>query len=484
MVSAVLAVLMLSAVLSTASPAGATLLLPPGDFDLECPADSSHPFTDVSPSDFSALHAGCLFQLGLLNGTSATTMSPNDVLTREQAAALIARLWRAAGNDCPDAQHPFVDVVETSFADADISCIFALGITTGTSDTTFSPADEVTRAQMASFLIRLWRALGGACDLTDGPFDDVAPALFAHDDIDCLFNLAITTGTSATTFSPSNAVTRAQMVTFIGRMINRAAVDLIDAESLRLMSFNVRFDNPSDEPNWGQRLNPILNMLAATSPDIIGTQEALDHQVDDLATGLPGYAWIGVGRDDGVDAGEYAAIFYRSDTFAVVDSGTFWLSDTPGTPSVGWDAALERIVTWAEFSRIGSDETFFVLNTHFDHEGQTARVNSATQIQQWIEANTDDKPTFVLGDLNVLPNDPVMGDLLSDLGDSRTRAIQTDNVGSFNAFLDPTGIWSIDYILFSEGTPSRFETIDDNYGVSYISDHFPIIADISCAACG
>ncbi|MDW3217518.1 MAG: S-layer homology domain-containing protein [Acidimicrobiales bacterium] len=466
-------------------PAGATVSPASGrGFPLACPANDDHPFTDVGPADYSNDAVACLHQLGLLNGTSPTTVSPDAVADREQAAALLARLWRAAGNSCIDVVNPFTDLSAQSFAYADVLCIYGAGLTTGTTPTTYDPAGILTRAQAAAFVARLWRALGGECSTAAAPFTDVPADLFARLDIDCLYALGITTGTSATTYGPNDPIPRAQLLTFLGRLIVAAADELGEIEDLDLMSFNIRYDNPDDDPDWSTRLPAILDMLDERQPDVMGIQEGLHHQVLDLAAGLPDYAWIGVGRDDGVTAGEFAAIFYRIDEFAVVDSGTFWLSETPDVVSRGWDAALERIATWAQLRRIGSAETFFVFNTHFDHVGTTARVESAALIAEKVGEIADGKPAFIMGDLNVLPADAALDPIREIMDDSQSTATVTDDVGSFNAFLAPGGLWNIDYIFYDTGTATVHDTVDDDYGVSFISDHFPVTATMKCEPCG
>ena len=182
-----------------------------------CPNNST-PFTDVSSTSFAAADIRCIYGLGITTGTTPTTYSPNDNVTREQMAAFLARLWRAAGGGCPSTPTPFNDVSATSFAALDVRCIYALGITTGTSATTYSPADNVTREQMASFLARVWRGAGGTCSTAATPFTDVSPSSFAAADIRCIFALGITTGTTTSTYSPSDNVTHEQMAAFLGRL--------------------------------------------------------------------------------------------------------------------------------------------------------------------------------------------------------------------------------------------------------------------------
>ncbi len=186
-----------------------------------CPSTPA-PFTDVPDSSFARTDIDCIWGLGITTGTSATTYSPANPVTREQMASFLARTWRSLAGTCPTTPAPFTDVPASSFARTDIDCIYALGITTGTSATTYSPADPVTREQMAAFLARLWRARGGTCPTTPAPFTDVAAASFARSDIDCIYGLGITTGTSATTYSPANPVTREQMASFIARTWRKA----------------------------------------------------------------------------------------------------------------------------------------------------------------------------------------------------------------------------------------------------------------------
>jgi S-layer homology domain len=173
-------------------------------------------FTDVSETSFAYNDIGCIRLLGITTGTSATTYSPDDGVTREQMAAFLGRLFRGLGNGCSTAPTPFVDIVG-SFAAADIACIYGLGVTTGTSPSTYAPAGIVTREQMAAFLGRLWRdALGNGCSTAPTPFVDIVGS-FAAADIACIYALGVTTGTSSTTFEPSAVVTREQMAAFLAR---------------------------------------------------------------------------------------------------------------------------------------------------------------------------------------------------------------------------------------------------------------------------
>ena len=185
-----------------------------------CPVGDDS-FTDVPADSFARSDITCLNLLGITNGTSPTTYSPLSPVDREQMASFLARTWRTLGETCSAVSDPFVDVSASSFARADITCIYNAGITTGTSPVTYSPSDQVTREQMASFLARLWRLRGGSCSSAADPFVDVSASSFARTDITCIYNLGITTGTSNNTYSPSNPVTREQMAAFLNRLVGQ-----------------------------------------------------------------------------------------------------------------------------------------------------------------------------------------------------------------------------------------------------------------------
>ena len=182
-----------------------------------CPAGGT-PFTDLSDDSFAFTDIACIYNLDVTTGTTTTTYSPGNYVTREQMGAFLARLWLVLGNDCPEGPNPFIDLPVNSFAYLDILCIYHLGITTGTSANTYSPDSYVTREQMGAFLARLWRELGVDCPLGGNPFTDVSQGSFAFADIACIFHLEVTTGTTPITYSPSNYVTREQMGAFLARL--------------------------------------------------------------------------------------------------------------------------------------------------------------------------------------------------------------------------------------------------------------------------
>ncbi|MBT5581578.1 MAG: hypothetical protein HOJ56_14845 [Acidimicrobiaceae bacterium] len=198
---------------------------------LRCEAANGHPFTDVSAASYLGSlsvnsrstfpvgnHVDCLYRLGVSKGTSATTFSPDDYVTREQMAAFLARMHVEFNGETCTGPQPFGDVAVTSFAYDAIGCIAELGVTTGTSAITFSPADYVTREQMAAFLARMYEEFTGETCTGPQPFGDVAVTSFAYDAIGCVAELGVTTGTSAITFSPADYVTREQMAAFLARL--------------------------------------------------------------------------------------------------------------------------------------------------------------------------------------------------------------------------------------------------------------------------
>ncbi|MFV0589192.1 endonuclease/exonuclease/phosphatase family protein [Bacteroides reticulotermitis] len=174
--------------------------------------------------------------------------------------------------------------------------------------------------------------------------------------------------------------------------------------SFSVASYNLRNANRSDSiqgDGWGQRCPVIAQMVQYHDFDIFGTQECFAHQLQDLKKALPGYDYIGVGRDDGKQKGEHAAIFYRTDKFDIIEKGDFWLSETPDKPSKGWDAVLPRICSWGHFKCKDTGFEFLFFNLHMDHIGTKARVESAFLVQQKMKEFGTKLPAILTGDFNV-----------------------------------------------------------------------------------
>ncbi len=178
-----------------------------------------------------------------------------------------------------------------------------------------------------------------------------------------------------------------------------------EAIELKLGTFNIRYSNASDSVagnGWGQRAPHVAGLIRFHDFDIIGTQEGKYHQLQDMLSMMPGYDYIGVGRDDGIHAGEHSAIFYKTDRFDVVDHGDFWLSETPDRPSKGWDApSHKRICSWGVFCDKASGEKVLFINLHMDHKGVVARAESARLVLERIKQFGNSMPTIVTGDFNV-----------------------------------------------------------------------------------
>lgn len=251
------------------------------------------------------------------------------------------------------------------------------------------------------------------------------------------------------------------------------------------MTYNIRLNTPADGENaWPERKDRVAGLIRFHAPDLLGVQEAMKIQLDDLEARLPEYGWTGVGRDDGKEGGEYSAILYRKDRFEMIDGGTFWLSETPEAPgSKGWDAALPRIATWARFRDRASGKTLLHVNTHFDHRGETARTESARLLSQRIPEMAGDLPIFLTGDMNSEPTTEAYSVLTGFLSDAYVLAGEAKRYGpefTFTGFAvsDRQGP-RIDYILISEGiSVDRYGVLTDQYMGFYPSDHLPVVADV------
>lgn len=173
---------------------------------------------------------------------------------------------------------------------------------------------------------------------------------------------------------------------------------------INVASYNIRQYNKQDSINgngWQVRCPILAQLIRFHEFDVFGTQEGFKHQLEDLKAALPGYDYTGVGREDGADAGEHSAIFYRTDLFTLVDHGDFWLSETPEKPSIGWDAVPPRICSWARLRHNPTGKEFLFFNLHMDHIGKQARVESALLVQQKMNEFGSELPTFLTGDFNV-----------------------------------------------------------------------------------
>lgn len=257
------------------------------------------------------------------------------------------------------------------------------------------------------------------------------------------------------------------------------------AQTHNFSTFNIRYANQNDVGNlWEDRLPHVVSLIQFHQIELVGVQEALHNQLINLSTKL-GYKYIGVGRDEGTEKGEYAAILYDPKKFDILDEGTFWLSPTPEKPSKGWDAALNRICTWGKF-KDGNGITFYVFNIHYDHIGQQAREESSKLVMAQVsKINKENAPALLMGDFNVTPDNVAYSTITSNPDWQDARLISTipsyGPRGSFTGFdweKMPDGI--IDHV-FVKGDLKviRHGILTDNYGKKYPSDHFPVLVEVS-----
>ena len=260
-------------------------------------------------------------------------------------------------------------------------------------------------------------------------------------------------------------------------------------EPVNVMTFNVRYDNPDDSLNsWAYRKDRVANAIRFYDADIVGTQEVLHNQMEDLRQRLPGYESIGVGREDGKEAGEYSALWYRADRFTAKESGWFWLSETPEVAgSKGWDGACERIATWAKLQDKLTGKELFVMNTHLDHVGVAARREGVKLVLDKIQELGGDLPVILTGDFNAEPESDVIKQVTDTadpehLTDARTVA---DLVYGPNwTFHDFGSIpyehrERIDYIFVKNGLEVlKYGILAETEGNAYLSDHAPVLISV------
>ena len=255
-------------------------------------------------------------------------------------------------------------------------------------------------------------------------------------------------------------------------------------EVIRVMTFNIRYDNPDDGiHSWTHRRDRVVSSILYSGAIVVGVQEALNHQLLQLDSSLVNHTWLGVGRDDGAELGEYTAIFYDSTRVSLTDSGTFWLSETPQVPgSRSWDAAITRTATWARFESV-SGTVFFVFNTHFDHVGEDARVRSAALIHSKIKEIASSMPAVLLGDFNTTENSDAYSELTADLADALyiSELAHHGPKGTFHGSFMATDEAGprLDYIFVGNGIAvKKHATLSDNWDGALASDHLAVVADV------
>jgi endonuclease/exonuclease/phosphatase family metal-dependent hydrolase len=264
----------------------------------------------------------------------------------------------------------------------------------------------------------------------------------------------------------------------------------LSAQELHVMSFNIRYNNPGDSLNaWPYRVEKVTSQVLFHQANLVGLQEALIGQLRDMQKNMPSYKYIGVGRTDGKEAGEYSAIFYDTVRLQLLDNKTFWLAEQPDVPGAkGWDGAFPRIVTWGKFRDKQTGKVFYHFNTHFDHIGKVARRESAKLLLQKVKSIAGTTPVIVTGDFNAQPTDePIQ--IITDQSNA-DKLIDSKSVtvhphygpeGTFNAF-GPKEIYDqpIDYIFIRNGVKVlRHATLSQSWQGRFSSDHFPLFAAVS-----
>ena len=262
-----------------------------------------------------------------------------------------------------------------------------------------------------------------------------------------------------------------------------------DIDSVKVMTLNLRFDNPADSLNaWPFRAPVVHDLIDETEPDIIGMQEVLYHQYEYLDSVLADYSSAGVGRSDGARKGEMNPVFFRKERFDKIRTITFWLSEKPDVPgSKAWGASLPRIVTWLELSDKHDQQHFFIFNTHFAHDSDSARILSAEMLLKAVDSIAAGFPFIITGDFNMLPSST--GYNILTAGQDAVQLIRDSYVISeikpegpsftFNGFSDREGAGRIDFIFVRDSLKvfSHSTIIKKDHGI-FVSDHWPVVAEI------
>jgi len=259
----------------------------------------------------------------------------------------------------------------------------------------------------------------------------------------------------------------------------------ISAQTFKVATYNLRYDNRGDSGNlWVNRAPVQANLIRFHDFDVVGIQEGLINQLEDLSKALPQYTRYGIGRDDGKASGEHSAIYFKKDKFKLLNSGDFWLSQTPDKPGKGWDATCcNRICSWVQLQDIASKKKFYFFNVHFDHQGVIARIESAKLMIEKIKAIAGNNPVVFTGDLNGGRNSDCYKYIANAgiIKDSHElAAFPYENNASFNSFRTPRGMEVIDHIFVTKQFKvKKWGILTDTYFGKYPSDHFPVMAVVN-----
>ncbi|WP_367773451.1 endonuclease/exonuclease/phosphatase family protein [Flavobacterium sp. WC2421] len=261
---------------------------------------------------------------------------------------------------------------------------------------------------------------------------------------------------------------------------------VLPAQSLKIMTYNIRLDVSSDgENDWTHRKDFFTSQIQFYEPDVFGVQEATPNQVVDISNVLLKYNNVGMGRE-GVGKGESSNIYFKKDKFTILDSSTFWLSDTPNEISMGWDAACNRVCTYALFKDNKTKQFFWVFNTHLDHIGEVARTKGIELILSKIAAlNTKKYPVIFMGDFNTEPNEDRIIKLQKVMDDTKDLSQNKPfgPEGTFNGFKHNEPVTKrIDYIFISKNNNlnvMKYAVLSDSKDLKYPSDHLPVLVELN-----
>ena len=248
------------------------------------------------------------------------------------------------------------------------------------------------------------------------------------------------------------------------------------AEPIKLISYNLRNSHGKDGDNvWMKRRHATPEMIRREAPDVFGVQEGLIDQLHYIDAECPQYARVGVGRDDGKEGGEIMAVFYLRDRYDLLDHGDLWLSETPDRVSRGWDGACNRTMTWVHLREKATGKEFYYFNTHLDHKGVVARREGVKLVVREVQQIAGRKAAVVVGgDLNSTIDDRIFDPLKKFMTPAREKAPVTDRKGTYNGWGQAPNSMVIDHLFVRNMKCLSYRTLDGDYGVPYISDHYPI----------
>jgi len=264
------------------------------------------------------------------------------------------------------------------------------------------------------------------------------------------------------------------------------SIYFLPAQELTIGTYNIRYDNPKDTGNlWVNRAPVVATLIRFHDFDIFGTQEGYKNQLDYIVNALPQYNYSGVGRNDGKDKGEHSAIFYKKDDFNLLNKGDFWLSQTPDTPSLGWDATCcNRICSWVYLQHKKSGKKFYFFNAHYDHQGIQARKESSKLVLQKINEIAGNSPIVFTGDLNGSHKSDwyqaiaTSGKLRDTYSEVKYPYANNASHNGFGSTKDSSDI--IDHIFITKHfTVSKWGVLTDTYHGKFPSDHFPVLVEVN-----